>query len=228
MRRLFYLFWAVLCLAFLASCRGEGPKPASHYAVWGIDVSRHQASIDWDEMFSRERPDFVFLKATEGTLITDPMYAVRRKKLADSGVLWGAYHFFGHRTPGKEQAQNFIKTAGLSKGNLIPVLDIENHRFFNDPDHLVREVSSFCNEIKKEYGVYPIIYASSRFYASYLEKDFPANRYRLWIADYSNIPDRNWCFWQHTDRHPICGTSAHVDRNVFYADREKLKDLVLK
>jgi len=37
----------------------------------------------------------------------------------------GAYHFFSYETPGKKQAENFIKHANLKKGDMIPVLDLE-------------------------------------------------------------------------------------------------------
>ena len=110
----------------------------------------------------------IFIKATEGTLIVDPTYAKHRAELESAGVLWGAYHFFGHRTPGKEQARNFIKTARLKRGNILPVLDIEWHRFMKDPKRSAREAKNFCREIKHYYGVNPIIYCSTNFYEKYL------------------------------------------------------------
>ena len=212
----------------LAAASCNRPKPASAYEVWGIDVSRHQQSLDWKQLCHHEKPHFVFLKATEGTLIKDPSYGRHRKKLEEQGILWGAYHFFGHRTSGKEQAQNFIKTAGLKKGNLYPVLDVEPHKFFKDPEKLVREVQAFCTEIKREYGIYPIIYSSSNFYKRYLQKNFPEKSYHIWIADYSNIPDIGWQFWQHTDNHAVKGHTKGIDRNVFSGSLGDLDKFILR
>ena len=218
-----------VCAVWCCACGGgDKPRPASDYEIWGIDVSRHQDVVSWKQVFRHEKPHSVFVKATEGTLIRDPMYRRHRKALEESGVLWGAYHFFGHRTSGKEQARNFIETARLKKGNLIPVLDIERHRFFKDPEKLVREANAFCREIKREYGVYPILYSSSKFYRTYLAEDFPPDRYRIWIADYSNIPEEGWEFWQHTDSHRIRGVRGKVDRNVFAGSYERLQKLVLR
>lgn len=206
---------------------GNG-KPAKSYEVWGIDVSRHQYSLDWRRLVRDDKPHFVYLKATEGTQIQDPAYPRHRKEMEEHGVLWGAYHFFGHRTPGREQARNFIKTAKLKKGCLYPVLDVEPHRFFNNPQKMVREVQAFCEEIRKEYGVYPVIYSSSNFYARYLEKAFPAKKYYIWIADYSNIPQIDWLFWQHTDNHSVKGHHRGIDRNVFIGGVEELEKLTLR
>ncbi len=211
---------------FLAGCAGGGKSPEA-YRIWGVDLSRHQHPIAWESL-GEEKPHFAFVKATEGTGIADPMYRRHTESLSQNGILWGAYHFFGHRTPGREQARHFIATARLGKGNLIPVLDIEDHKFFTDPEKMVREAKAFCREIKKEYGVWPLIYCSSHFYARYLQKDFPDDRYRIWIADYSNVPDAGWTFWQHTDAHPLGGTRVKIDRNVFSGSYEQLKQLVLK
>ena len=164
-RGLFFL----LLLSALASCR---EKTADDFPVWGLDVSRHQQNVDWEKVVEHEKPWFVFIKATEGTLIVDPTYDRHRRELERADVTWGAYHFFGHRTPGREQARNFIRTARLEKGNLLPVLDIEQHRFMTDPKRSVREAKAFCDEIRRYYGADPIIYCSTHFYETYLKKEF--------------------------------------------------------
>ncbi len=141
----YYIF--LLGMLFLApACR---EKTASDFEIWGLDVSRHQQNVNWEKVIESEKPYFVLIKATEGTLIVDPTYEQHRKELEKAGIPWGAYHFFGHRTSGKEQARNFIKTAKLQKGNFLPVLDIEPHRFMTDPKKMVREAKAFCNEIKR-------------------------------------------------------------------------------
>ena len=124
MRKILYPICLTVAL-LLAAC---GEKTADDFEVWGLDVSRHQQDINWEKVAETEKPYFVIIKATEGTLIVDPTYERHCKELEEIGVAWGAYHFFGHRTSGKEQARNFIKTAKLKKGNIIPVLDIEKHQ----------------------------------------------------------------------------------------------------
>ncbi len=218
----------VILFCVVASVGCHRQLQPSDYELWGVDVSRHQKRVDWEVVAEENKPDFVFLKATEGTLITDPSYARHAKALDKAGILWGAYHFFGHRTSGKAQARNFIRTAKLKKGNLIPVLDIERHRFMKDPKRSVREAKAFCREIHRYYGVNPIIYCSTRFYEHYLQEDFPADKYTLWIADYTQNPHHlDWVFWQHTDSHFLTGIRGGVDRNVFAGDLVELKKLTL-
>ncbi len=229
----------LLVLLLLAGCRGESGhpgggnggsrKPASRYKVWGLDISKHQAHVDWARIKANDCPDFVFVKATEGTLIVDPTFERHAKELDDAGIPWGAYHFFGHRTPGKEQAKNFLRVAKPKKGNMVPVLDIEKHRFMTDPARSVREAKAFCKEVKRKCGREPIIYCSTLFYESYLKKDFPANEYILWIADYRGNPSHlDWHFWQHTDSHSIRGIRGKVDRNVYGGDADTFQKLILQ
>lgn len=226
MRLLPSIILPFLLLTVLWSC-GTDHTGRMHedYEVWGIDVSRHQQSIDWAAVAERNAPYFVFLKATEGTLIVDPTYEKNAARLDELGILRGAYHFFGHRTPGREQAENFISAAGLGTGNLLPVLDIEKHRFMTDPEKMVREAKEFCKVIRKHYGVNPMIYCSTLFYEQYLQADFPPGRYNLWLADYRGNPAHHpWRFWQHTELHRLHGIRGNVDRNVFAGTEKDLKN----
>ena len=212
----------------LFGCKPSEKRSAESFEVWGIDLSKHQRSVNWDRLIDGNQPAFVYLKATEGTLISDPTYAKRKAELNKRDILCGAYHFFGHRTDGKEQAENFIKTANLKKGDLIPVLDIEHHRFFKSKESLIKQSKAFCKKIRSYYGVNPIIYCSSNFYEQYLKKYYPADEYVLWIADYRSEPTHQWKIWQHTDNHRIKGISSTVDRNVFDGSRDDLKKLILR
>ena len=220
------LLTLITILLALAGCSRQ--RSADDFPVWGIDVSKHQKTIDWDRVYDKNPPDFVFLKATEGLIITDPTYKKHSRKLESMGVLWGAYHFFGHRTDGREQARHFIRTASLKAGNMLPVLDIEQHRFMTDPKRSVKQAKAFCDEIRSHYGVNPIIYCSTNFYEAHLREAFPTGKYPLWIADYRGEPDHlDWIVWQHTDSHRLRGISGNVDRNVFDGKPEMLKKLML-
>lgn len=219
--------WAGVCciVLLLTAC---GKRHPDDFEVWGLDVSRHQKGVNWLEVVEHECPHFVFIKATEGTLIVDPTYDRHRRELETAGVTWGAYHFFGHRTSGKEQARNFIRTAKLAPGNILPVLDIEWHRFMTDPARSVREAKAFCEEIERYYGANPIIYCSTNFYERYLKDDFKPRDYILWIADYrGRAPQIPWTIWQHTEGHTIRGIRGKVDRNVFAGKPSEFRKLIL-
>ena len=59
-------------------------RTADDFEVWGLDVSRHQKDVDWEKVLQHEQPHFVFIKATEGTLIVDPTYAKHRAERGDT------------------------------------------------------------------------------------------------------------------------------------------------
>lgn len=230
MRTLHIFIYVLFASIIFASC-DTGHKGRTHddYPVWGIDVSRYQQPIDWNKIAERNPPHFVFLKATEGTLIADPTYESNARKLDELGILRGAYHFFGHRTPGRAQAEHFIKTASLSAGNLLPVLDVEKHRFMTDSKKTVKEVKEFCKVVRKHYGVNPIIYCSTLFYENYLKEDFPSGEYILWLADYRGNPEHHpWKFWQHTETHRLHGIKGNVDRNVFAGTENDLRKYTIR
>src|SRR4026207_1273253 len=100
-----------------------------NYIIHGIDVSKYQQTISWDAVKEMKVKDiqlgFVFIKATEGIIKTDPQFRRNWKKSKQAGMIRGAYHFFLATKDGREQAENFISSVDLEEGDLPPVVDIE-------------------------------------------------------------------------------------------------------
>ena len=100
-----------------------------NYAIHGIDVSHHQYNIDWKAVRAMQdkkvKIGFAFIKATEGLGRVDNGFRRNWFNAKEAMVPRGAYHFFISSKSGKAQAENFIETVKLSKGDLPPVLDIE-------------------------------------------------------------------------------------------------------
>ena len=84
----------------------------TQYSIHGIDVSRYQTTIAWDEVKNMKVQDiqlgFAFIKATEGNDLIDPFFKRNWKKAKESGMIRGAYHFFNPKKDGKMQAQHFF------------------------------------------------------------------------------------------------------------------------
>ncbi|MEP7108659.1 MAG: glycoside hydrolase family 25 protein [Ferruginibacter sp.] len=204
-----------------------------NYAIHGIDVSRHQAVIDWKDVKAMQIKDvrigFGFMKATEGTESVDARFRKNWFEAKKAGIPRGAYHFFNAGKSGKAQAENFIETVNLEKGDLPPVLDVEQIRgtsVFN----LQQRVGDWIKLIEKHYKVKPIIYTNADFYENYLAGKF--DDYPLWVAHYlvKNKPriKRNWIFWQHNETGRVNGINAFVDFNVFNGDSADFNNLLLK
>ncbi|SDZ86674.1 glycoside hydrolase family 25 protein [Bizionia paragorgiae] len=179
-------------------------------AVWGIDISHHQKSIDWDVLVSENKPDFIFLKSTEGVTHQDSKYKAYKKKAQQKGILTGAYHFFSYSTPGKAQAENFIKHSELTESDLIPVLDVEYIKSRKSYKSKVGEIKAFCEAIKAEYGMFPIIYCECDYKNKVLGSDF--DTYTFWISDLYKSPSCDYAFWQYTDSGRVNGI-GRIDNN---------------
>lgn len=191
--------------------------------VWGIDISHHQKSVDWKVLTEKNKPNFIFLKATEGSNHIDSKYHEYYKKAREHQIPVGAYHFFSYQTDGQTQAANFIRHARLQQGDIHPVLDVEFRKNMKDKKWIIKQITRFCHEIKKEYGVYPIIYCEKDYIDRYLKADFKG--YHYWISDLWRKPRVDYAIWQYTDRGWVHGIGK-VDNNRLN-DKISLEELTL-
>ena len=174
-----------------------------------------------------KKPDFIFLKATEGSTHTDTRYKQYKAEAEKLDIPTGAYHFFSYSSDGAKQARNFIATAKLKPGDLLPVLDCEFTNKMASKEKVTRELVKFIRTIEAELGVSPIIYCECHYYNKFLKNEVKG-RCPLWISNFHKEPSCNYVFWQKTDkfRHPsFTGT---VDYNSFKGDTKGLKKYLLK
>jgi lysozyme len=205
----------------------------TNFSVHGIDVSKHQSIISWEDVQQMKVKDvslsFAFMKATEGVDNVDVQFRRNWRNAGEQQLARGAYHFFIASKNGKTQALNFIRTVDLRKGDLPPVLDVE--LTFGVPlKDLQQRVSDWLQIVEKEYGVRPIIYTNADFYTRYLAGRF--DEYPLWVAHYL-VKDkprikRDWTFWQHSESGHVNGINAFVDFNVFNGDGFDFEQLKIK
>lgn len=205
----------------------------SGYSVHGIDVSRYQQTIAWEEVKNMKVKDvqlgFSFIKATEGIGNTDVQFRRNWKKAKDAGMIRGAYHFFIASKDGKMQAENFIDKVTLHTGDLPPVLDVEQLNGVS-ASVLKKEAKRWLDAAENYYQVKPIIYTNVDFYNRYLGAEF--DKYPLWVAHYYQPQQprisRGWVFWQHSDRGRVNGITSPVDFNLFNGDFLEFRNLLLK
>jgi lysozyme len=205
------------------------------YSVHGIDVSKHQGTINWEKVSLMKKNgiqiSFAFIKATEGITRQDNKFETNWKRSRENGLLRGAYHFYYPSRDADKQADNFIKTVKLAPGDLPPVVDIELSNG-KSGKKISDGLQTFLNRLEKHYKVKPIIYSNINFYTTYLKGSF--NDYPLWIAGYFdhdrfyNEFDTPWDFWQHSEKGKADGIKGNVDFNVFNGSKEKLEKMRLK
>jgi lysozyme len=202
------------------------------YTIHGIDVSRYQDIIAWEEVKAMKvqtiQLGFAFIKATEGIGNKDPQFRRNWRKAKENDIIRGAYHFFIASKDGKLQAENFIRQVDIEPGDLPPVLDVETLNGQRSAQ-LRREVKKWLDAVENSFKVKPIIYTNVDFYENYLGRDF--DEYPLWVAHYYEQEHprikRNWIFWQHNDQGHVNGIIPKVDFNVFKGDSLDFKNILV-
>lgn len=208
------------------------PNYPTGFDVMGIDVSHHQADINWDRLrnanIGGHPVNFVFIKGTEGENLTDANFNENFYRAHENDIVRGVYHFYKANRDAKKQARFFLHQVHLVPGDLPPVLDIEE-RGSKTLREFQKDVLVWLQLVEAEYGVPPIIYTGYKFKVDYLNtQDF--DRYPLWIAHYYEKTLRYqgaWSFWQYTDCGRVDGIRGTVDLNIFNGDMRKLMELAL-
>lgn len=204
-----------------------------NYQIHGIDVSRYQGRVSWKMVKEMEdnniRIGFVFIKATQGLSMVDPMFNRNWRESAKTGIIHGAYHYFMADKSGKDQARHFIDHVSLQNKDLPPVLDIEETMGML-PSVIRKNVAEWLQTIELYYKVKPIIYTNIHFYERYLAGQF--DEYPLWIAHYRQTQQprifRPWTFWQHNEEGNVNGIASRVDFNTFNGDSADFKNLLIQ
>ena len=150
----------------------------------GIDVSKHQGTIDWAQLRNYSKIKFVYIKATEGSDYVDPRYKENIRNARKHGFKVGSYHFLSTKSSATTQFQNFIRTANREEQDLLPVIDIEVTGRWSS-QQLRDSLKVFADLIEDYYGSKPLIYTSEKFFTKHLGRAFAD--YPLFIAKYSNI-----------------------------------------
>ena len=195
--------------------------------TFGFDVSEFQGKINWNEVDSIENKfpvKFVFIRATAGNDKQDVRFNENWIGAKKYHFIRGAYHYYRPNENSIEQAENFIKTVKLKKGDFPPVLDIEKLPENQSIDSLKIGLKRWLKKVDEHYKVRPIIYTGEKYYNDFLKEDFP--EYTFWVANYNffveNIKD-DWLFWQFTEKGTIKGIDSRVDVNIYNGTPKMLK-----
>jgi lysozyme len=200
--------------------------------AFGIDISEYQDRIHWDKLKTLPGGypiDFVFIRATVGKNRQDHKFKRYWSSAKERKIICGAYHYYRPNENSIAQANNFINTVRLKKGDFPPVLDIEKLPRNQSIDSLKVGLHRWLDKVENHYKVKPIIYSSENYYENFLKDEF--EDYPFWIANYSAFYkeiDTDWSFWQITENGKIEGIKGNVDVNVFNGDSEALKVFLIR
>ena len=193
----------------------------------GIDVSEYQGDIEWGAVETLDNDykiSFVFIRATVGDDRLDKRFKENWLKAKENQLIRGAYHYYRPNENSLEQAELFIKTVTLQKGDLPPVLDIEKLPENQSIERLKIGLRRWLIAVEEHYKVKPIIYTGESYYDDFLKEEF--SDYLFWIANYNFYREKleeDWLFWQFTEKATVSGINGNVDVNIFNGDLQQLQ-----
>jgi lysozyme len=228
--------FALALLLLLVPTAGAAKKP-----IKGIDVSRFQGRIAWNEVGKTDLR-FAYVQASRGsgrdcTVVPeecgrDQYFSRNYRNAKKAGLRVGAYHraFAKGRTRGKAkrdaraEAHRFIDVVGRVRADdLRPALDVEVPFRRLDAGRLRLWIRTWANRVEKKLHVKPVIYTnSSSWLATGDTTSFAEDGYPLWVANFDvrrpsvpadNWAGRGWTIWQYTSSGRVRGISGNVDRN---------------
>ena len=205
----------------------EDGKLVSHK---GIDVSRYQEKIDWEEV-AKDDVEYAFIRVgirgyTEGDITEDPNFESNIKGAFRNNIAAGIY-FFTQATSveeAKEEAEFVLDAIEPYNVTYPVVLDVEavsakNARTADlTKEERTEYAIAFCEMIKGA-GYTPMIYGNLKTFLIMLDME-QLEEYDKWLAQYGTELYFPYAFkvWQYTDEGNISGISTDVDINISFGD----------
>ena len=223
----------------------EGQQYKTGEKVYGIDVSNHQYTIDWERLAlyadslgtvagkTKSSPFvqpvlFAIIKSTEGVDWQANTFKRNFEEAKRCGIVRGAYHFL-RLSDIDGQIKNFIDHTVLEPGDLPPVLDMELDKrlMAKNKDLACEYAHKWLDAVEKHYGVRPMLYTYDSYYNDYLKgKGF--DDYDFFIARYHEELPRvpHLEIWQFTEDGYAGGITTTVDLDIFTGDYKTFDQFV--
>lgn len=202
--------------------------PDSNY-VQGVDLY-HGDTISLSSV-PKNAIRFVILKATQGSKTVDATFPKRWNDAKAAGFVRGAYHYLTYEQDAAEQADLYLKCAGLGSGDMPPILDLEGSVSGGTPTpEKIRQVAlAWLGTVQKATNVIPIIYTTRAFADMNLNEEF--SQYRLWFPRYQSSLTKamlprvwsDWFIWQYTNSGSIPGIEGRYELNRFNGSEDELR-----
>jgi GH25 family lysozyme M1 (1,4-beta-N-acetylmuramidase) len=200
--------------------------------VPGIDVSKWQATIDWDAV-AADGIEYAFIRVSDGTANIDNKFARNWAEARRVGIRRGAYQFFRPNRDPIAQADILIDMMGtLLPGDLPPVLDLEAASGMSRAQ-VASRARQWLDRVEAATGVKPIVYTGPYFWRDAVGGPAWGVDHRLWVAHYTSgcpltpSPWGAWTFHQYTDSGRVDGVPGNVDRNYFNGTLAQLDALTV-
>ncbi len=197
---------------------------SAHAGTKGIDVSKHNGSIDWGAV-KNSGIDFVIIRcgyrgSSSGALVIDPMYTANINGAKNAGLNVGVY-FFSQAVNEAEAVEEASMVLDLISPYSLqyPVyIDVEKSRGRGDeisPDERTATIRAFLSTIQSA-GYVGGVYSNKIWFENRINVGSLLD-YKIWLAQYMDVPTytaSRYDMWQYTSKGSVPGIAGNVDMNV--------------
>ena len=148
--------------------------------VHGVDVSYWEPRIDWQALRTQSFK-FALIRATSGVGYVDPKFKSHWEGARKEGLLRGAYHYLIANQDPKQQADLFISTISADRGELPPIIDLEDKYNENASNSLIIDTcKAILDRVEKAFGVKPMIYSRTQYLNLHVSRNGKAPSWANW------------------------------------------------
>ena len=203
----------------------------------GIDVSKHNGSIDWEQV-KKSGIQFAIIRAgyrgygEAGNMVEDPYFVENMNGAIANGIKVGVYYYSQAITVDEaiEEAEatlRMIQDNGFANSLSLPIV-IDTERSSGRADSMTKEqrttvVKAFCERIKQA-GYTPMVYSNKAWLEDNLIMS-ELEQYEVWVAHYVKTDDPinnptdyegRYEIWQYTSTGSVPGINGKVDIDISY------------
>lgn len=199
------------------------PGSLGDFYLNGIDVSEHQAYIDWEKV-EQSGIDFAIIRAGYGkeAYQRDRYFDINMQNIQKTNIHYGIY-WFSYAMSVEEALQEAKTCCEIIKdydGYTFPIyfdIELNSQRDYLTTAQVSAITETFCSYLE-EQGYYTGIYSCASFlttkiYSNVLEK------YDVWVAQYNSKVDLyygDYGIWQYSSVGHVDGINTVVDMNYCY------------
>lgn len=188
----------------------------------GIDVSKHQGYIDWQQV-KNAGIDFAIIRCGYGRNTAnqdDVRWEYNASSCESLGIPYGVY-LYSHADNTSEidgEVQHVLRLLKGHKPTLPVYIDIEENRQFALGGAVLSGFAErFCSQIKKA-GYKSGLYTSTSHWNAYFGAFAELPSYYHWVAQYNTSCTYSGRYetWQYSNTGRVSGISGNVDRDIWY------------
>lgn len=189
----------------------------------GIDVSRHQGSIDWAKV-KQDGIEFAILRIGYGgsAPVKDEQFENNYNGATANGIPVGIYLYSYADTEdeAKLEANSVLNWLNGRHLDLPIYFDIEDKKQLNISKEARNNLCKIFCDIIESAGYWAGIYSNKDWAVNKIDGKELGKRYTYWIAQYNSkcTYDGEYAIWQYSSSGKVNGISGNVDMNYMYKE----------